>query len=137
MLNKLSYSAVYLMYDYPIFKSGYFSGSLGAGVGKTLDFTYHEQLSGGASDAMEWIGSAYPTKLRLTLEDALSDNVNLFLNGEYEMVSSELKAKTDYAHGFGGTAVPKDQNLKNYFTNKNVTADLTGWRLCLGVAVLF
>jgi hypothetical protein len=37
----------------------------------------------------------------------------------------------------GGATVTKDQNLVNYTTRKNVTADLSGWRLCLGVAALF
>lgn len=133
--NRLYYSAAYLIYDYPVYQSNGLIGTVGAGVGKSLKFEYHEEMTGGGTEDIVWEGTAVPTKVRLGLINVLSANFQLILEAQYEMVSSELKASKSYAHSINGSAISEGDPLRS--GGKNVKADLSGLRLSAGVAILF
>lgn len=123
----------YLLYDFP-FETHDFFISLGGGVGFARKFELHQNINAGTwNEDSIWSGKPTPYKLRVTVaQTTKSENIRLFVRLQYEWIASELRAVDNY--------IANSVSNGDYFKDTQgrvITADLSGWRLGVGLAFVF
>ncbi len=138
--DSFHYNVVYLIYDFDVYKRDSILWGLGAGLGKSLAYDFHQNSTGSSNltEDVVWGADVIPVQLRTFLSYAFYNTLRLVLDVKYEIVANELKAKDDYKRMINGVPITKGQTLQTTGLNRsNINVDMSGLRAGLGIAILF
>lgn len=135
------YQTIYLVYDWAFNLDANQSYEFGGGIGYAIAYQYHWiYKTGSITEEVIWQANPNPIvfKARASYNYHVSENFRIRAGATYEYAtSSSLLADTTHSGLIvNGSSVIANQNLKSA-TGQNVTADISGLRLSLGLVAAF
>lgn len=130
--DTFNYDTVYLTYDWLINPAI----ELGAGIGQTLKFQYHNILtSGSVTEDVIWQATPMVFKVRAAYNFHMSSTFKFRIGASYESAASS-SVQADSNHPTVGTGITSGQSLKGA-DGSDVKVDISGLHLNAGLVVAF
>ncbi|MEQ1724052.1 MAG: hypothetical protein ABL930_12825 [Pseudobdellovibrio sp.] len=132
--DTIQYQTVYAVYDWVKSINNSSSYELGGGIGYAIKFEHHWVVkSGTGTDDVIWQANPVVAKLRAAYNYHFSQNVKARFGAAYEYATApSLTADANHATG----PITSGQTLQNS-SNQNVSVDISGLRLNVGMIVAF